>query len=100
MIPELLDQKYTITRDFSEFLTAKAGMLLARVEYTKDLDDRMIAGVHADAFPDPQHTRIAAFDSDGGHKDTLQHYYYDLAGPTGLAAQRRELPELVEGRVL
>lgn len=100
MIPELLDQKYTITRDFSEFLTAKAGMLLARVEYTKDLDDRMIAVVHADAFPDPQHTRIAAFDSDGVHKDTLQHYYYDVAGPTGLVAQRVELPELEEGDVL
>ena len=45
MVPELFDGKYEIVSESTAALTAKAGMLLARVEYSKDLDDRMIAVV-------------------------------------------------------
>src|SRR5699024_6098879 len=51
MIPHLFDGKYEITADYSDFLTTKAGMTLARVEYTKDLDGRLLAITHADAQP-------------------------------------------------
>src|SRR5699024_5797378 len=58
MIPDLMHGKYEFTIDFSGFLTARAGMILARVEYTKDLDGRMIAVVHADAQPQRDMTRV------------------------------------------
>jgi diaminopimelate decarboxylase len=97
MMPEFFDGKYEISSEMTAPLTAKAGMILARVEYTKDLDNRMIAVVHAGAQQDPHVTRVLAYDSDGRFKDDLQHYYYDIAGPTGLVAQQVELPELEEG---
>ena len=100
MVPELFDGKYEIVSESTAALTAKAGMLLARVEYTKDLDDRMIAVVHAPEQPQPHTVRVLAYDSDGRYKDDLQHYYYDVAGPTGLVAQRVELPELEEGDII
>ena len=100
MIPGLFDGKYDLVSEITAALTAKAGMILARVEYTKDLDGRMIAVVHADAQPQPDAVRVVAYDSDGRYKDELEHYYYDIAGPTGLVAQRVELPELEEGDVI
>lgn len=100
MMPDLFDGKYEIVSEISAPLTAKAGMILARVEYIKDLDDRMIAVVHVDAQQHSGNIRVAAYDSDGRYKDDLQHYYYDLAGPTGLVAQRVELPELEEGDIV
>ncbi len=100
MIPDLMHGKYQFTIDFTQFLTAKAGMVLARVEYTKDLDGRMIAVVHADAQPQPEASRIAVFDEDGHPKDDFQQYYYDIAGPNGLVAQSVPLPAIKEGDVL
>ncbi|GAA4105598.1 hypothetical protein [Enteractinococcus coprophilus] len=100
MIPDLMYGKYQFTIDFSEFLTARAGMILARVEYTKDLDGRMIAVVHADAQPHPETSRIIVFDEHGNHKDDFQQYYYDVAGPNGLVAQSVPLPAVQEGDVL
>ena len=100
MIPDLMHGKYQFTMDFSEFLTAQAGMILARVEYTKDLDGRMIAVVHADAQPNPGSSQVVVFDEHGNHKDDFQQYYYDIAGPTGLVAQSVPLPTVDEGDVL
>lgn len=100
MIPDLTRGKYEFTIDFSGFLTARAGMILARVEYTKDLDGRMIAVVHADAQPQPDMTRVVVFDDDGQPKDDFQQYYYDVAGPNGLVAQSVPLPVVNEGDVL
>src|SRR5699024_10030601 len=97
MIPDLMHGKYEFTIDFSGFLTARAGMILARVEYTKDLDGRMIAVVHADAQPQPDMTRVVVFDDDGQPKDDFQQYYYDVAGPNGLVAQSVPLPVVNEG---
>ena len=98
MVPDLFDGKYELISDVSAPLTAKAGMVLARVEHTKDLDDRLIAVVHTNL--DLTGTRVFAYDSDGRDKDDLQRYYYDVAGPHGLVAQRVELPELDAGDVL
>lgn len=100
MVPDLFDGKYKIVSEISAPLTAKAGMVLARVEYTKDLDERMIAVVHAAAQEQPWDMRVVAYDHDGRYKDDLQDYYYDIAGPTGLVAQRVELPELNEGDIV
>lgn len=100
MIPDLIRGKYDFTIDFSGFLTAQAGMILARVEYTKDLDGRMIAVVHADAQPHPDMTRVVVFDDDGHPKDDFQQYYYDVAGPNGLVAQSVPLPAVKEGDTL
>ena len=100
MIPDLMHGKYQFTMDFSQFLTAQAGMILARVEYTKDLDGRMIAVVHADAQPAPANSRVVVFDQDGKYKDDFQQYYYDVAGPNGLVAQSVPLPAVQEGDVL
>lgn len=100
MIPDLVHGKYQFTMDFSQFLTATAGMILARVEYTKDLDGRMIAVVHADAQFNPEASKIAVFDADGHRKEDFQQYYYDVAGPNGLVAQSVPLPLIEEGDVL
>lgn len=100
MVPELFDGKYEIVTEATAALTAKAGMLLARVEYTKDLDERLIAVVHAPAQSQPHTMRVLAYDSDGRHKADLQQYYYDVAGPTGLVAQQVTLPELEEGDII
>lgn len=101
MVPELFDGKYTILTEFTQALTAKAGMLLARVEYTKDLDRKLLAVVHADAvFTDPATVRIEAYDSEGWYKDDIELFYYDVVGPNGLIGQQVPLPELEEGDVL
>ncbi|NWN88395.1 MAG: hypothetical protein HLX51_07615 [Micrococcaceae bacterium] len=100
VVPELFDGKYELTTDFTHALTAKAGMILARVEYTKDLDGRMIAVIQADSPHAQDQPRIEAYDADGEFKDETRLYYYDVAGPSGLIGQRFQLPELEEGDVL
>ena len=101
VVPELFDGKYELITDFTRVLTAEAGMILARVEYTKDLDGRIIAVVHADApYAQGQPLRIEAYDADGEFKDDTELYYYDVAGPSGLIGQRIQLPDLAEGDVL
>ncbi|GAA2034214.1 hypothetical protein GCM10009720_13530 [Yaniella flava] len=93
--------QYELTTDFTRVLTAKAGMILARVEYTKDLDGRMIAVVHVDApYAQGQPLRIEAYDAEGEFKDDTELYYYDVAGPSGLIGQRIQLPDLAEGDLL
>lgn len=100
MLPDLTDGKYVCTIDFSTYLTAAAGMILAKVEYTKDLDSRLIAVVHAGALPHPAQTSVAVYDAAGAFKDHFQQYYYDVAGPNGLIAQSVPLPLVEEGDVL
>lgn len=101
MVPELFDGKYTIVTEFTRALTATAGMLLARVEYTKDLDRKLLAVVHADAtFADPATVHIEAYDAEGQYKDDLDLFYYDVVGPSGLIAHQVPLPDLEEGDVL
>lgn len=103
MVPELFDGKYTIVTNFTRTLTAKAGMLLARVEYSKDLDGRLIAVIHADAPISPAASypvRIEAYDAEGAFKDDTELFYYDVVGPDGLVGQNIALPELEEGDVL
>lgn len=103
MVPELFDGKYMIVTDFTQSLTAQAGMILARVEYTKDLDRRLITVTHAEVPPNSastQSVRVAAYDAQGFVKDNTELFYYDVVGPAGLIGQDLELPELEEGDVL
>ncbi|HIW47130.1 MAG TPA: hypothetical protein H9884_09575 [Candidatus Yaniella excrementigallinarum] len=104
MTPELFDGKYTVTTNFAPALTAKAGLILARVEYIKDLGGRMIAVTHAE---DPvgcsqpnQPIRVEAYDAHGDYNDGIELFYYDIAGPHGILRHRVELPELEEGDIL
>ena len=106
MTPELFDGKYQITTNFSAALTAKAGLILARVEYIKDLGGRMIAVTHAE---DPvgcthnmphQPVRVEAYDAHGNYNDGIELFYYDIAGPEGILHHRVELPALEEGDIL
>lgn len=99
-VPEFFDGKYTVVTDFSRTLTAKAGMILARVEYTKDLERRLIAVIHANFPAASQPIRIEAYDTEGQFKDDTELYYYDVVGPNGLVGQNVQLPELEEGDVL
>src|SRR5699024_9589318 len=69
VVPDLFDGKYELTTDFTHALTAKAGMILARVEYTNDLDGRMIAVIHADSPHARDQPRIEAYDADGEFKE-------------------------------
>lgn len=104
MTPELFDGKYTVTTNFAPALTAKAGIILARVEYIKDLGGRMIAITHAEApFGCTQHiepVRVEAYDADGDYNDGIELFYYDIAGPDGILCHRAELPQLEEGDIL
>lgn len=103
IVPELFDGKYEIVTDFTRELTATAGMILARVEYTKDLDRKLVAVTHADIpsyQTSEQPVRIEAYDADGDLKDDTVRYYYDVAGPGGMIAHQVELPSLEAGDVL
>lgn len=100
-VPELFDGKYTIVTEFTGALTAKAGMILARIEYVKDLENKLIAVVHAEPPLVPgQELRVEAYDDLGELKDTSELFYYDVAGPTGMIGHRIQLPELEEGDML
>ena len=100
-VPELFDGKYTIVTEFTTALTAKAGMIMARVEYVKDLENKLIAVLHTETpLPRDHSLRIEAYDDAGELKDTTELFYYDIAGPTGIIGHRLQLPELEEGDIL
>ena len=101
IVPELFDGKYTIVTELTEALTAKAGTIMVRVEYVKELENKLIAVIHTDTpLPPDRGLRIEAYDDDGELKDTSELFYYDIAGPTGIIGRRLQLPELDEGDIL
>lgn len=107
-VPQLFDGSYHLVTEFGRSLTAKAGTVLARVEYTKSAGGRRIAVTHAGAqlavrtvfAPDAWPLRVAAYDA-GGAPRTDQPTVQDVAGPCcfagDLVARGRELPLLTEG---
>ena len=100
-VPELFDGKYTIVTEFTDALTAKAGMILARVEYVKDIENKLIAVIHVETpLPRDQGLRFEAYDDAGERKDTSELFYYDVTGPTGMIGHRIQLPEIEEGDIL
>jgi diaminopimelate decarboxylase len=104
-IPQLFDGSVRVITEFGRSLIAKAGFMLARVEYTKSMGTRRIAITHAGAQvaartvyqPEVWPLRISALDRKGRPKHT-QHVAQDIAGPCCFAgdiiAHERELPLL------
>ncbi|MCF6524049.1 diaminopimelate decarboxylase [Streptomyces sp. JJ36] len=107
-VPGLFDGRYGLVTEFGRSLLAKAGTVLARVEYTKSAGGRRIAVTHAGAqiavrtvfAPEAWPLRVAAYDAEGRPKaapDVTQ----DVAGPCcfagDLVARGRDLPELAAG---
>lgn len=116
-VPGLFDGRYGIVTEFGRSLLAKAGTVLARVEYAKSAGGRSIAVTHAGAqiavrtvfTPEAWPLRVTAYDAGGGPKgggstasgtdtETVEQ---DIAGPCcfagDLVARGRMLPRLAEG---
>ncbi|MQY16616.1 Diaminopimelate decarboxylase [Streptomyces sp. RB5] len=107
-VPGLFDGRYTLVTEFGRSLLAKAGLVLARVEYAKSAGGRPIAVTHAGVqvavrtvfAPDSWPVRVAAYDGSGAPK-TGEAIAQDVAGPCcfagDLIARDRELPLLAAG---
>ena len=107
-VPELFDGSMRVITEFGRSVIAKAGFMLARVEYTKSMGARRIAITHAGAQvaartvyqPEVWSLRISALDGEGRPKhETL--VAQDIAGPCCFAgdilAHQRMLPLLEPG---
>lgn len=107
-VPGLFDGRYGLVTEFGRSLLAKAGVVLARVEYVKSVGGRRIAVTHAGAQiaartvfdPEAWPLRVAAYDARGLPK-TGDPVRQDVAGPCcfagDLVAQNRALPPLEPG---
>ncbi|MBB1243219.1 diaminopimelate decarboxylase [Streptomyces durbertensis] len=116
-VPGLFDGRYTLVTEFGRALAAKAGTVLARVEYTKSAGGRAIAVTHAGAqtavrtvfAPDAWPLRVLTYDASGAPKNAARtgagtvaaSVVQDVAGPCcfagDLVATGRELPALAPG---
>lgn len=106
--PELFDGRYGLVTEFGRALTAKAGTLVARVEYTKVTGGRPIAVTHAGVqvatrtvfAPGAWPLRIDVYDANGQPR-LGEPQVQDVAGPacfTGdMLAVGRELPLIRQG---
>ncbi|EST32076.1 hypothetical protein N566_20275 [Streptomycetaceae bacterium MP113-05] len=107
-VPGLFDGRYGLVTEFGRSLLAKAGVIVARVEYAKSAGGRPIAVTHAGAqvavrtvfAPDAWPIRVAAYDAKGLPKDGPD-VTQDVAGPCcfagDLVAKGRDLPLLAAG---
>lgn len=107
-VPGLFDGRYRVITEFGRSLLAKAGVILARVEYTKDAGGRRIAITHAGAqvatrtvfAPESWPLRVAAYDAQGRPRSGGE-LRQDVAGPCcfagDLVARDRAMPELRPG---
>ena len=110
-VPGLFDGRYGLVTEFGRSLLAKAGTVLARVEYAKSAGGRPIAVTHAGAqvavrtvfAPDAWPLRVAAYDAEGRPKKG-EPVVQDVAGPCcfagDLVARGRALPPLAAGDVV
>lgn len=106
--PRLFDGTYTVVTEFGRALTAKAGTVVARVEYTKVTGGRPIAITHAGVqvatrsifAPEAWPLRVEVYDAHGRRRDDPPRVQ-DVAGPacfTGdMLAVGRELPPVHAG---
>ncbi|MDT0270435.1 diaminopimelate decarboxylase [Streptomyces sp. DSM 44915] len=107
-VPGLFDGRYGLVTEFGRALLAKAGTIVARVEYTKESGGRPIAVTHAGAqvatrtvfAPASWPLRVIAYDADGA-PSTEPRVNQDVAGPCcfagDLVAIDRALPRLRPG---
>ncbi|MEU9418491.1 diaminopimelate decarboxylase [Streptomyces sp. NPDC048272] len=109
--PGLFSGAYGLVTEFGRSLTAKHGLVLARVEYTKATGGRPIAVTHAGVqvatrtvyAPASWPLRILPYDAKGLPKAGVP-VAQDVAGPAcfagDLLATARELPELAPGDLI
>ncbi|MBA0049443.1 diaminopimelate decarboxylase [Streptomyces sp. AJS327] len=107
-VPGLFDGRYALVTEFGRSLLAKAGLVLARVEYVKSAGGRPIALTHAGAqlavrtvfAPGSWPLRVAPYGPDGEAKSGPATAW-DVAGPCcfagDLVATGHPLPALDEG---
>lgn len=107
-VPGLFDGSYALVTEFGRSLLAKAGAVVARVEYAKSAGGRRIALAHAGAqvavrtvfAPDAWPLRVGAYGPKGRPKGGPA-VVQDVAGPCcfagDLVARERALPLLEEG---
>lgn len=110
-VPQLFDGTYTLITEFGRALTAKAGTLVARVEYTKVTGGRPIAITHAGVqvatrtifAPEAWPLRVEVYDPRGQRRDDPARVQ-DVAGPacfTGdMLAVGRAMPSARQGDVI
>ncbi|WP_060179936.1 diaminopimelate decarboxylase [Streptomyces sp. IMTB 1903] len=110
-VPALFDGSYGLVTEFGRSLLAKHGLVLARVEYTKDSGSRPIALTHAGVqlatrtayAPAAWPVRILPYDAKGAPK-AGRPVAQDVAGPAcfagDLLATARELPPLAPGDLI
>nr|WP_280909574.1 diaminopimelate decarboxylase [Leucobacter exalbidus] len=109
--PALFSGKYRIATEFGRALTAKAGMLIGRVEYVKQAGPRTIAvtpiGVQVATrtvfMPDAWPLRVEVYSPEGVPRSGA-HHAYDIAGPAcfagDLIATNRQLPKIHAGDLI
>lgn len=107
-VPGLFAGEFKVVTEFGRAVLAKAGFILARVEYTKEQGGRPIAITHAGAqvatrtvfMPELWKIRVSALDAQARPKHGLK-VVQDVAGPCCFAgdivAHARELPLLEPG---
>lgn len=110
VVPELFD--FDIVTEFGRALTAKAGTVLTRVEYTKPMGRRRVAMTHAGVqvatrtayAPEDWPLRILTYDAAGQLMTSRDVISHDIAGPAcfagDLLASDRMLPELRPGDLI
>lgn len=110
--PELFDGTYQLVTEFGRAISAAAGWVASRVEYTKMAGGRKIAVIHAggDLFvrtaylPHQWSHRVTVHDSKGALKKGASEEPWDIAGPLcfsgDLVARERLLPPIEPGDII
>lgn len=107
-VPELFSGKYQVKTEFGRAVAAKNGVILTRVEYTKNMGGRHIAITHAGAqiatrtafLPEAWRLRSSGFTADGTLRDETNSpmVVTDVAGPCcfagDLIVKATRLPQL------
>ena len=109
-IPKLFadDPEYRIVTEYGRYISSKAGVVVSKVEYTKEVGGRRIATIHAGAdlflrtcYTDNWPHRVSAWDSDGNFRDgSGGTETWDVVGPLcfrgDVVASGIQLPSSIE----
>lgn len=110
-VPSLFDGGFQLVTEFGRAVSAKAGWVASRVEYTKIAGGRRIAVIHAGAdlfvrtayMPDKWFHRVTVLDPSGSPKSGPEEPW-DIAGPLcfsgDLVARERPLPPIEPGDLI
>eukprot|EP00756_Hemistasia_phaeocysticola_P053730 Hpha_TRINITY_DN29687_c0_g1::TRINITY_DN29687_c0_g1_i1::g.165101::m.165101/K01586/lysA; diaminopimelate decarboxylase len=110
--PVLFTAKYRIVTEFGRALAAKYGVLISRVEYTKEAGGRRIVTQHAGVdlairtvwAPKDWPLRVSVYTPEGLPEDNTDIGETDVAGPCCLGgdilAHQRQLPRMLPGSVV